>query len=320
MAKAKKPKAIKLKRPENPQDVRQFWRGTAQLIGAILFVGVCALGFRTMKHWVEHRLAFPAAPPKVVLLNRPVWMSDTLAERIAAAARPAVPHSALDHQLLVNSVEMLRTNPWIAKVNEVRRVYGQAPGDTIEIDCDYRAPIALVRWVDAKTKHEAYWFVDAQGVKLPEEFAAADLPRLIFGQNGRVNLRIVEGVQCPPPVHPGQRWTGDDLYAGLELVRALYGLPYTEEIQRVDVSNFQGRIDPREAQLVLVTNKNTEIRWGHPLHSTNFEVSDATKLNYLQKVRAQYGRVDGNWPWLDIRFDKITHPAQLPADAHADTR
>lgn len=105
--------------------------------------------------------------------------------------------------------------------------------------------MALVRW------NEAYRFVDAHGVLLPDQFSEADLGKVIYSSDGRPNIRVIEGVRRAPPAAAGQQWLGEDLAAGLELVARLYDQPFAHEIERVNVLNFGGRIDPRNAQLVL---------------------------------------------------------------------
>src|SRR6266481_5352443 len=106
-------------------------------------------------------LTFARNPPTVVIKERPSWMSDALASKILHVAAPDVAHSAFDHQLLVNTAAILRdhpdTAPWIRKVKSVRRAYENAPGDTLEIDCDFRAPVALVKW------ELYYWLIDGDG-------------------------------------------------------------------------------------------------------------------------------------------------------------
>ncbi len=186
--------------------------------------------------------SFPTRPPNVVLKNRPAWMSDFLAEEIIKNARPIGLHSAFDHQLLIDTYNLLKSNPWIKQVNQVRRVYDQRPADTIEIDCDYRAPVALVKWrrlLLARRRRRAS--------SSPSNTTAAQLPRIMFGSDGKVNVRIIDGV-THPPVESGANWPGSDLAGGLELIKLLAGKPYAEEIRRVNVSNFDGRTDPQAAQ------------------------------------------------------------------------
>lgn len=295
--------------------------------GAALCLLVLAAGVFLLKRYVEREVAFPKKPPAVVLKNRPVWMSDFLATSIAESVRPAGAHSSFDHQMLVDRVAMLKTNPWIKNVRQVRRTYLQRPGDSLEIDCDYRAPIALVKW------GKDYWLVDGEGVKLPERFAAADVPKIVIGRDGRTNIRIVEGVQRPPP-QAGRNWGGDDLTAGLDMVRRLYGLRFADEIVKVDVANFGGRVDPREAQLVLGTKhaipgttRTTEIRWGRPIGAKDdfIEVSAERKLDYIRRVYEEFGRCDAGQRWMDVCYDEIRIPSvdaavNAPTNASAKTR
>jgi len=281
-------------------------------LGTVVFVASLGVGFYHLRRYVERDVVFPDRPPRVVLKNRPAWMSDALAIQIIKTVKPAGTHSAFDRQLLQDTAMILRTNPWIKQVKQVRRAYGQRPGDTLEIDCEYRAPIALVHWKDY------YWLVDGQAVKLPEQYTAQQLPGIVVGPNRRLNIRVIEGVSHPP-VESGQVWPGEDLAAGLDLVKLLYGQVYADEIVKVDVSNFGGRLDPKEAQITLVTRYDTQIRWGRPINARDFfvEVSTPQKLAYLRDVWTQFHRVDGGMPWIDIRFDRIIYPADAPRTASA---
>src|SRR5258708_10882249 len=214
MANRKKARTTALIKPLTPEQIRLRRRITLNVL-VLLFLSVgAAVGYFRLRTFVEQRLAFPAEPPRVVLKNRPVWMTDFLADQIIDTVRPPAARSALDQKMLVAVYEILKTNPWIKQVKQVRRAYGKKPGDTIEIDCDYRAPIALVQY------GQVYALVDAEGVKLPELFSAGQLPRIMFGENGRVNIRVIEGVAKAPP-EPGRKWVSDDLSAGLEMVQLL---------------------------------------------------------------------------------------------------
>jgi hypothetical protein len=112
-------------------------------------------------------------------------------------------------------------------------------------------------------------------------------------------------------VESGQKWPGNDLVAGLDLVKIFSGQDFANEIVKVDVSNFDGRVDAKEAQISLVTKYDTRIQWGRPVNSSdNFvEVAPARKLESLQQIWSQYHRIDGGRSWIDIRFDRITYPS-----------
>jgi hypothetical protein len=173
MAKPRKTKTEAPRKARDPEQVAQRRRLVLHGLGLILFIGALAGGFYLLRQYVGREVAFDANPPKVVLVNRPVWMSDFLAGQITKAIRPQGGHSALDRRMLQDVVAMLRQDeriaPWIRQVNQVRLVYGQRPGDTLEVDCDYRVPVALVNW------QEAYYLVDGQGVLLPEHYTQQQL-------------------------------------------------------------------------------------------------------------------------------------------------
>lgn len=281
-----------------------------QLSAAVLCALALAAGVFLLKRYVEREVAFPKKPPAVVLRQRPVWMSDFLAGSIAESVRPAGAHSSFDHQMLVDRVAMLKANPWIRNVRQVRRAYAQRPGDSLEIDCDYRAPIALVHW------GKDFWLVDGEGVKLPEKFEAADVPKIVIGRDGRTNIRVIDGVQRPPPL-AGRTWGGEDLVAGLDMVKRVYGLAFADEIVKVNISNFGGRNDLREAQLVLGTKFGTEIRWGRPVGAKDdfIEVRPQRKLENLRAIYEEFGRCDARQKWIDVRFEKVTYPSVEPPTA-----
>jgi len=272
-------------------------------IFTICFAGAASAGFYFLKSHVDKKLTFSRIPPRIVLKDRPLWMSDFLAEQIARSARPAGAHSSFDHQLLIDTQRMLSTNPWVRNVREVRRAYTNRPGDTLEIDCDFRAPVALVKWKDY------YWLVDRDGVKLPEQFTADQIERVMIDPTGNRQIRVIEGVSNAP-VETGRKWPGEDLSAGLALAMTISSQPYANSIVAVDVTNFAGRIDRREAQLVLLTRDHTRVYWGQPVNSKSFfvEARDAVKLDNLAKVFAKFGRVDMGLPWVDARFDEIHYP------------
>lgn len=306
LAKSKaKAKTVREKKPVDPERLMRIRAAIKHCTLVVLFIAVCSGALYLIYGHVDRKLTFPATPPKIVLKNRPAWMSDFLAEQIIKTAQPAGTHSSFSHQMLVDSEKMLRSNHWIREVKQLRRVYGKTPGDTLEIDCDYRSPIALVHW------GEYYWLIDDQSVKLPEQYTSQQVPRIVVGRDRKMNIRIIEGIQQPPP-ESGKKWIGEDLAAGLEMARLLLGRPYTEEIVKIDVSNFEGRKEDREAHVVLVTQYGTEIRWGRPPSARDFfvEVPVAKKLEYLQQLRQQEKRVDAGFPWVDLRTEWITHPVE----------
>jgi hypothetical protein len=313
MAKSKKPKPVKIRKPMDPERARQLRvLGIHLSLGALL-LGVCGAGYHYADRYVENRVAYSTQPLIVVLKNRPPWMNDFLVEQIATIARPVGPHSSFDQNLLATIADTLGRNPWVRKVHSIRRAYTYKPGDTLEIDCEYRAPSALVK------SGPFYWLVDETGVRLSERFAEQDVQNIQFDSDGHTRIRVIEGVRLSAPHMAGEQWPGEDLTAGLTMVNYLFDRPYTEQILRVNVANLAGRVDARAPQIVLATKFNTQIWWGRPPSDTDvdafIEVSTARKLNNLRLAFEQYGRVDGKHKCLDIRFDRVTYPSEEEAAA-----
>jgi hypothetical protein len=291
-------------------------RIVAQMLLAIALLGGAVFGLQKLKTHVEHDLTISSDPMIVVIKNRPSWMSDNVVQEIAAIARPKGAHSAFDRQLLVDARKALEADPWIAQVNQVRRAYTNQPGDTLELDCDFRIPAAWVRW------GQYYWLVDRNACKLPEQYSAAKMPGEILGEDGRINLRIIDGVRSPPP-EAGRKWEGADLAAGLEMAAVLFNRTYTEEIVKIDVSNVGGRQDHDAAQIALMTRYGTKIFWGRPPSDPDafIEIRPELKLAAMKDVYDKFGRVDMRQPWIDVRFEGVRYPTPAdPATANIDDR
>jgi hypothetical protein len=280
-----------------------YWKLALHGLIGVIFVSTVVLAFRISQLYVDRQLAFPSKPPKVVLINRPAWMTDFLAGEIVKTTQPIGLHSAFNQQLLVDTARSLQDNPWIERVNQIRRVYGKAPGDTLTVDCDYRTPAALIKWGDF------FWLVDSQGIKLPEQYDEHLLPKVLTSADGKTNIRIIDGISHAPP-EPGRTWPGDDVAAGLEMARLLATVDWADQIRDIDVSNYAGRRDSRKAQIVLVTQFGTQLRWGRaPSEKDAFiEVPVQQKLASLQDIYVRSHRVDDGQPWLDLRFDRVTCP------------
>ena len=235
------------------------------------------------------------------------WSQRRIADELAVV---------FDQQLLVDTTNELKSDPWVRKVNQVRRVFGERPGDTLEIDCEYRAPIALVHWKNY------FWMGDAEGTVLPEQCMASQIGQYMYSADGKINLRIISGVLRSPP-QAGEVWQGDDLLGGLELAKLIAGRDWAEQIPEIDVTNFNGRKSSALAQIVLKTKSQREIRWGRPPGAKDafVEVAASVKLAALQNIYEHTGTVDDNQPWVDVRFDQVICPdpdAAIPA-AHRGT-
>ena len=289
-----------------PRKSAKRWRWGLHVLIAISFLTVFAVSIVKSRRYID--ASAPAlASPQITFVNQPEWMNPDLSARILDSLKPGTRgRSSLDRDLLLEMANVLRAEPWVKEVRSVRRRFAQGqPGAAIEVDAEFRVPTALVE-ADGE-----FWLVDSEGYKLPERFTANEIGRVSLKNDRSLQLRGITGVVSAPP-EVGHQWKGADLQAGLDLVKLLHDKPFASDIAMIDVSNFSARRSAEAAQIVLHTRQQTEVRWGRPVHAQDFfvEVEPAKKIEYLEKIFARFGRVDANYPWIDIRFDRVTYPAE----------
>src|SRR5688572_16614181 len=100
MAKAKLANGSSSRKPADPQRAATMRAVWIHASAALLVLIAAGAGFVLLHRHVEKRIAFPSRPPKVVLKNRPAWMSDLVAEQIAQQVAPRGAHSSFDHAML----------------------------------------------------------------------------------------------------------------------------------------------------------------------------------------------------------------------------
>ena len=302
---------------ENPRTLgaRMLWVCLVRVLPILLVSAALLGGYKLLRSTVERAYLFPKDPPKIVLLDRPAWMTDLLASQIERLARPAGISSPLDDSTLPGIADRLKQSAWVKQVRQVRRVYREAPGDTIEIDAVYRQPMAMVKGPFD------YYLVDTDGVLLPDVISPEDVRRVMYTDDGKINIRCIQGVQSPRPDY-GQVWKGEDIRAGLDLAKLLQGKAYTDEIERIDVENLHGRVTNQLPQIRLYTcykktpaptdpkiDPHTEVRWGEPVDQDfHVEIRPEMKLERLADFKQRFGRVDAGYSWVSIHMPQPTHP------------
>ncbi len=272
------------------------WMG--HTLGVVVASGAAAGMCIGATRYAHANLLMPKSLPKVVLIEAPQWMSQTLQQQIISAVTPPFPTLADDASAVRDVAGKLLAYPWVKSVEQVRRGFDESPGDVIEVRATFRTPVALVR------DGEWYWMVDSSGVKLPEKFAVNEVPTVVVSRDRKLNFRIITGVFASAPA-AGSVWAGEDVRAGLDLAALLETKSFADDIVMVDVSNFMGRQEPNLPQLVLKTRYDTQIGWGRPVNARDWfvEISNQDKLKRLELFKNRFGRVDANRDYIDIRME-----------------
>lgn len=172
----------------------------------------------------------------------------------------------------------LDRSPWVQRVE---RVSTAEPG-VIVARCTYRQPLALVQ------QQEYFFMVDEYGIRLP-------------GQYGyQPGWLLIQGVEQGLP-EAGQAWLGEDIAAGVRLVKLLLSKPYREQVVAVLLHNYGGRRDPAKCHVELVTDRDaSRILWGSAPGEELEENTTAQKLNILSGNYREHGRIDAYHPKIDI--------------------
>ena len=111
---------------------------------------------------------------------------------------------------------------------------------------------------------------------------------------------MISGVSTPEPA-PGEKWTGGEVQAGLELLNFLRPMPGFEQVASVDVSEFGAH-----KRLSILTVTGGMIVWGAAPTKSGFAPGQAPpelKRERLAAVFRQFGQLDAGRPMLDVRSE-----------------
>lgn len=225
----------------------------------------------------ERELAEAGGVP-IVLENAPPWLSPLLRKELAQRVAEHLRDDPLNADDLNRAAIALSHSSWIERVRRLRR---HADG-SVSVWADYRQPVAVVEGRDG------YHLVDAGGVRLPGLYLTHQLSEL--------DLPLITGVSRAPRGE-GERWPGDDLQAGLAMVRVLADAPYRGQIRAIDV---HGR-DARDRVTISLLTRSGEVRWGlAPTVRQSTEPDTVTKKSRLLTVYEKRGAIDAGGRVVEI--------------------
>ena len=223
------------------------------------------------RYATDHRAAAVDAG-SVQLIDAPEWLEPAVRQRLQVLTAKPIGSDPLQRDGLLEAARSLKADPWIAEVNQVRRV----PGGVVQVEADYRTPAAVV------AGSRGYHLVDRQGVWLED---------LEDREGSRWNrMPLITGLTPDALSAPRRRWAGESFDAALDLAETLATEPYADQVTAIDVSHrdLKGRL-----WLVLYTD-GPAIIWGLPPgQEQSIEPDAAVKLGALRDwAYAQGGRID----------------------------
>jgi hypothetical protein len=288
----------RVKQPSRKSSVAGLFKG---LLFFLCLVAVIA-GFAFLDDYVKKQTT-PQIQSRTIELvgDTPNWVSEEIKNRIFAAASAESNNAeSNDNTAALIQRNVARLVPWLADVKV------QTTHNSIKISGRWRKPIALVEAGKEK------FFLDTDLVVL-DYIPVSDLPVVTV-----VGLEFDKRV---PAV--GEVWRSDDLAAALAVLSRLERMdeavcpdnPLLRLIDRIDVSNFNGRQKKREPHIVLYTKNDVQIIWGAEIGAwqRHLESPDDDKLAKLYTYYQQNKTLSG------VKYINLRDPLKtiyLPVDKY----
>ena len=260
------------------------------------------IGLVLLDRYVEKAAPVSDQTPLIELVDVPVWVNDRLKEKIYIAARANDEDLKLDEDVAWSVQKNIET--LVAWLDDVKV---QTTHARLVIRARWRRPLALVK------RGLRSFYVDTELVVLD------------FVPMQSLPIVKVEGVSVAAEVPaPGQTWQREDLAAAvavLDRLDRMDGLvtpdkPLLYEIDRIDVSNFNGRHNSRASHIILYAKDNTEIIWGAEIGAwqRHLEATDEEKLAKLYGYYKEYGTLLDGARYINLRDPQEKIP--LPIDKY----
>jgi hypothetical protein len=258
---------------------------------------VCVLAGIVIGLIFLERDSVPASEGTLVpkLAGVPDWVTDQLKEKVYVAARGDGNDLRLVQQNIAREVV------WLDEVTV------QTTHNALRIEGRWRRPVALVK------SGLSRFYVDAEQVVL--DFV--QIPHLPI-----VKITGLPLITRTPPL--GEVWQRDGLAAAIEIIKRLEQMdklvtpdkPLLYEIDRVDVSNFNGKENAKHPHIVMYAKDNTQIIWGAEVGKwqQHLESTDEQKLAKLYGYYKEYGTLSGGAKYINLRDPQDNIP--LPIDKY----
>ncbi len=223
------------------------------------------------------------------LIDVPVWANDPLKKKIYSAAMADGEDLRLDEDAAKSVQENIAEQ--VVWLDEIKV---QVTHDRISIKANWRKPLAVI-----KPSLRKRYYIDAEMVVL--DFVP--MPSLPI-----VEVRGLARYKTPSP---GDVLEQEDLAAAIALLDRLDQMdglvtpdkPLLSEIDRIDISNFNGRRSSRSPHIVLYAKDGTEIIWGAQIGAwqRHLEATDEEKLGGLYEYYKEYGTLLNGVKYINLR-------------------
>ena len=247
----------------------------------VCFLGGTVIGLIYLDRYIKETTPPSEGEVLLELADVPAWVTNQLREKVLDAAGGDGEALRLDE----NAAGLVQQNIEI-EVAWLDDVKVQTTHNALRIEGRWRKPVGLIK------SGRRSFYVDAEQVVL--DFV--QIPGLPI-----VEITGLPPTRKMPPL--GEVWGGDDLAAAITLLDRLERRdrietsqkPLLSEINRLDVSNFDGRKKSRLPHIILYAKDDTEIIWGAEIGEwqRHLESTDEQKIAKLYGYYKEYGTLLG---------------------------
>jgi hypothetical protein len=273
---------------------KQRLRFVASLISSFkISLMVCVLGGTAIGLLYLDKYRKETTPPiigevELELVDVPAWVNEELKQKALTAARSDLEDLRIDE----NAAGLVQQNidrrfAWLDDVKV------QTTHNAVRIEGRWRRPMGLIK------SGRRSFYVDAEQVLLD------------FVEMPGMPIVEITGLTSVRKIRPlGEVWEGDDLAAAITLLDRLERRdriettqkPLLSEINRLDVSNFEGRKYRKLPHIVLYANDDTKIMWGAKIGEWQryLESTDEQKIAKLYGYYKEYGTLSGGVKYINL--------------------
>ncbi len=233
------------------------------------------------------------------LTDAPTWLPRQMQEEVLALAQAQIDPKAspLSGEPLERVGSALEKSGWFDGRPTVRR----EPGGRLLVSGQWRIPGAVIR--DGGHDYMISW----DGKPMPVVYDA-----------GQSKLKAILRVGARPPsagaaIDYTKAWPGEDVLAGLELLRVIQARPWMDQVVGVDVGNYG-----KDRTLAITTVNRGRLVWGgRPNKPRLGEASTAAKLAAIDWLQKRLGSIDGNGRSFDVWWQG--RPLEIDVSASGGT-
>ena len=266
--------------------------------GRTLALGLAILGaFGAAWYWGWEQVrgdvlmspAYTLSPDDIVVTNRPEWMGFDIREKVFRNASLRETLSIMDGDLNGRIAAAFSNDPWVAKVNRVRKCY---PGG-VEVDLEYRRPVCVVETCTGLIP------VDIEGNALPAE----DIPE---SEKERYPRIVCPDLSTPRGL-PGDPWGDPRVLGAARLADALGDRWKSYRLRLIEPVPPTDNVRPGDSWYRLRTQSHSIVVWRRaPGMEIPGEPTTRDKLAYLDEEVRRYGNLEGR-NGESREFDVVTH-------------